>query len=92
MTANQKALEETRGQRNETRDKIDGLEKKYKEIDLTISKLGAELKVMREAEESLAGFTSGSKEFIQAVRGNKVHAKFALLLDYLKVPQNTSWH
>jgi hypothetical protein len=42
------------------------LEKKFKEVDLTISKLGAELKVLREAEESLAGFTSGSKEFVQA--------------------------
>lgn len=84
---NQKNLESKRTLRNEIHEKIDNLEKKYKEVDLTISKLGAELKVLREAEESLAGFTSGSKEFVQAARGNKVRARFALLLDHLMVPQ-----
>ncbi len=87
VAGNQKTLEARRKERNEVRERIDTLERKYREVDLTISKLAAELKVMREAEESLAGFTTGSKEFIQAVKGNKVRAKFALLLDYLKVPQ-----
>jgi chromosome segregation protein len=87
VAGHQKSLEMKRKQRAEVRDRIDSLERKYREVDLAISKLEAELKVMREAEESLAGFTTGSKEFIQAVKGNKVRAKFALLLDYLKVPQ-----
>ena len=87
IASNQKALESKRALRNEIREKIDNLEKKYKEVDLAISKLGAELKVLREAEESLAGFTSGSKEFVQAARGNRIQARFALLLDHLKVPQ-----
>ncbi len=87
IAINQKALESKRALRNEIREKIDNLEKKYKEVDLAISKLGAELKVLREAEESLAGFTSGSKEFVQAARGNRIQARFALLLDHLKVPQ-----
>ncbi len=87
ITQNQQALENKRKERNSAREKIDQLERKYKEIDLAVSKLNAELKVIRQAEESLAGFTSGSKEFVQAARSNKVAAKFALLLDYLKVPQ-----
>ena len=87
VSQNQQALENKRKERNSAREKIDQLERKYKEIDLTVSKLNAELKVIRQAEESLAGFTSGSKEFVQAARSNKVSAKFALLLDYLKVPQ-----
>lgn len=87
LASNQKSLESGRKQRSETREKIESLERKFKEVDLIISRLGAELKVIREAEESLAGFTSGSKEFIQAARSNQVRGRFALLLDYLKVPQ-----
>ncbi len=87
ISGNQATQETKRKQRSAVREKIDSLEKKFKEVDLAVSKLGAELKVIREAEESLAGFTTGSKEFIQAARGNKVHARFALLLDHLKVPQ-----
>ncbi len=82
IAGNQKSLEAKRKERTEVRERIDTLERKYREVDLTVSKLTAELKVMREAEESLTGFTTGSKEFIQAVKGNKVRAKFALLLDY----------
>ncbi len=87
VTQNQQALENKRKERNSAREKIDQLERKFKEIDLAVSKLNAELKVIHQAEESLTGFTSGSKEFVQAARSNKVSAKYALLLDYLKVPQ-----
>ena len=80
-------LEASRKARSSAKEKIDGLDAKYKEIQFTLTKLNTELKVIREAEESLAGFTSGSKEFVQAARNNKIHAKYALLLDYLKVPQ-----
>ena len=81
------ALENSKKERAGAKEKIDNLDSKYKEIQFALTKLNTELKVIREAEESLAGFTSGSKEFIQAARNHKVNAKYALLLDYLKVPQ-----
>lgn len=80
-------LEKSKNNRTEIVEKIAKLDKKHQDIQVALTKLNAELKVIQDAEESLAGFSSGSKEFVQAARNRRVDAKFALLLDYLKVPQ-----
>ena len=87
ISQNHKELESSRSKREQVRAKLSSLEQKHREVEVAVTKLEAELKVLKEAEESLAGFTSGSKEFVQAARSSKVNARYALLLDYLKVPQ-----
>ena len=40
-----------------------------------------------EAEEAMAGFSSGAKGVIKAVRKGEITGKFSLLMDYLDVPR-----
>lgn len=84
---NNNALEKNKADRSYSFEKITELDKKHQEIQVALTKMNAELKVIQDAEESLTGFSSGSKEFVQAARSNRIDAKYALLLDYLKVPQ-----
>ncbi len=87
INKNMQAHEQNLEQRTKLRERINLLEMQQKEADVAISKQQAQLKVIEQAEQSLAGFTTGSKEFVQAARESKIHGKWALLLDHLKVPE-----
>ena len=87
IKVNSADLEKSKKERGGIVEKISGMEKKHQNVQVALTKLTAELRVIQDAEESMAGFTSGSKDFVQAARKQRVDAKFALLLDYLNVPQ-----
>lgn len=87
MQSIQTQLDDRRKMHEQQRQKVNEIQQKIQKTEMAALKCAAELKILQEAEESLAGFTSGSKEFIQAARNKKISAKYALLLDYLKIPQ-----
>ena len=52
-----------------------------------ISKINAELEVIKDAEEHLAGFNSGSVDIINASRTKLIPGNLALVIDHLNVPE-----
>jgi len=52
-----------------------------------ISKINAELEVIKDAEEHLAGFNSGSADIIRASRTKLIPGNFSPIIDHLKVPE-----
>jgi len=61
-------------------------QRKQKSEQLLI-KLKSDFNLIVEAEEAMAGFSSGAKGVIKAVRKGELTGKFSLLMDYLDVPR-----
>jgi chromosome segregation protein len=50
-------------------------------------KFKSDLNLLIEAEEVMAGFSSGAKSIFEAVRAGKLTGKYSLLMDHLNVPK-----
>ena len=60
---------------------------KKQQTEALISRISAELEVISDAEEHLAGFNSGSGEIISASRSKLVPGKISLILDQIDIPE-----
>lgn len=52
-----------------------------------ISKINAELDVIRDAEAHLIGFNSGSADIIEASRSKSIPGNLSLIIDHLNIPE-----
>jgi chromosome segregation protein len=50
-------------------------------------RLKSDFNLLVEAEEAMAGFSSGAKSIFEAVREGKLTGKFSLLMDHLDIPK-----
>ncbi len=67
--------------------KIEQLQDEKQKSETFVSKLRAELDVIRDAEAHLTGFTSGSKDIIEAYRANAIPGNLELIIDHLSIPE-----
>jgi len=54
-------------------------------IERILQKLNSDFRLIIEAEESMAGFSSGAKEIMTAVKNGHLNGDFTLIMDYLQV-------
>ncbi len=69
---------------------VNGINETYQQkqrSDQHLTKLKSDFNLIVEAEEAMAGFSSGAKGVFEAVRKGKLTGKFSLLMDYLDVPR-----
>ncbi|MDO9545125.1 MAG: chromosome segregation protein SMC [Pelolinea sp.] len=52
-----------------------------------ILKLESEVSLLNEAEEAMAGFSSGTKQIFDAIKSGKLSGNYELLMDYLDIPE-----
>jgi len=67
--------------------KIGQLQDDKQKSETFISKIKAELEVIRDAEAHLAGFNSGSADIIEASRAKAIPGKLDLIIDHLNIPE-----
>ena len=80
-------LHETHSEIEKIQSKISHLQDEKQKSETFISKINAELDVIRDAEAHLAGFNSGSAEIIEASRTNAIPGKLELIIDHLNIPE-----
>jgi chromosome segregation protein len=67
--------------------KISHLQDEKQKSEVYISKINAELEVIRDAEEHLAGFNSGSADIIEASRSKAIPGNLELIINHLNIPE-----
>ena len=72
---------------SKTLDKIYHLQDERQKSETFISKIKAELEVIKDAETHLAGFNSGSKDIIEASRSKAISGNLELFIDHLNIPE-----
>jgi len=67
---------------------VNGINETYQQKQISeqhLTKIKSDLNLIVEAEEAMAGFSSGAKGVIDAVRKGKLTGNFSLLMEYLDV-------
>ena len=52
-----------------------------------VAKLGSEFDLLIEAEEAMAGFSSGAKQIFESINEGKLSGNYTLLMDFLDIPE-----
>lgn len=63
------------------------LTEKKQEKNGLLSTISAELRVLKDAEERLEGFTSGSASLLTAAKENRIRSKISAILQHLEIPE-----
>ena len=66
---------------------IEELYQQKQKNEQILIKLKSDYNLLVEAEEAMAGFTSGAKSIFEAVRAGKLTGNFSLLMDHLNIPK-----
>jgi len=66
---------------------IEELYQQKQKNEQILIRLKSDFNLLVEAEEAMAGFSSGAKNIFEAVRAGKLTGKFSLLMDHLNVPK-----
>jgi len=66
---------------------IEELYQQKQKNEQILVKLKSDFNLLVEAEEAMAGFSSGAKNIFEAVRAGKLTGKFSLMMDHLNVPK-----
>ncbi len=67
--------------------KIEEIYQQKQKNEQILIKLKSDFNLLVEAEEAMAGFSSGAKSIIEAVRAGKLTGNYSLLMDHLDVPK-----
>lgn len=91
LTQEIKRIDDERSLLKKTLDAVvNGINETYQhkqESEQLLVKMKSDFNLIVEAEEALAGFSSGAKGVFEAVNKGKLTGKFSLLMDYLDVPR-----
>lgn len=68
-------------------EEMDSLKATRQEKKNRLSSINAELRVLKEAEGNLEGFSSGSAELISAAKNRKIRGGLTALLNFLEIPE-----
>ena len=87
VTTKENDLQETHSEIEKIQTKISQLQDEKQKSETFISKINAELDVIRDAEAHLAGFNSGSADIIEASRSKAIPGNLELIIDHLNIPE-----
>ena len=87
ISSNENKLQEIQDEIKIIQTKSDHFFEEKQKTVTYISKMNAELEVIRDAEEHLAGFNSGSADIIEASRSKVIPGNLALIIDHLNIPE-----
>ena len=94
ITSNTNTIKAKEGDLQATRDEKDKINAKSSQLqdeknksEIYISKINAELEVIRDAEAHLAGFNSGSADILEASRSKAIPGNLELIIDHLNIPE-----
>jgi len=87
VTTKESELQETHSEIEKIKTKIVHLLDEKQRSETFISKINAELDVIRDAEAHLAGFNSGSADIIEASRSKAIPGNLELIIDHLNIPE-----
>ena len=68
-------------------DEINNKNEQKQKSEQIISKLGSEIDFLAEAEQAMAGFSTGAKQIFESIKEGKLSGNYTLLMDFLDIPE-----